>query len=198
MKTIRFSSFSTASLTLLGSLVVATSVLGDVLTYTGTTAGGPTWNRPIAGTPPTSLSGVGTAVPYSFALLSVSLSGSYVFQSTAAAWDNYSFLYGNAFNPASPLTNALTGNDDNPSIGLSGFTFNLTAGTSYYFVVTGFGNTDFGAFSNTISGPGTITRGGAAAAPEAGPGLLLACLVLAGLAVAHRRPRPALEQASAA
>lgn len=31
------------------------------------------------------------------------------------------------------------------------------AGVDYNFVTTGFGNTDFGRFSNTIGGPGQIT-----------------------------------------
>jgi len=37
------------------------------------------------------------------------------------------------------------------------------AGIDYEFVTTGFANSDFGAFSNTIGGPGAII---AAAVPE--------------------------------
>jgi hypothetical protein len=39
---------------------------------------------------------------------------------------------------------------------LSGFTINLNAGSDYYFVTTGFSNTDEGTFSNTFTGPGNI------------------------------------------
>ena len=38
---------------------------------------------------------------------------------------------------------------------------NLTAGSKYFFVVDGFGNSDAGAFHASISGPGAI-----AAVPE--------------------------------
>lgn len=146
-------------------LVFSASVaLADTVTFTGTTAGGPTWNRPVAGTPPTPpVSGVGTNVAYTVTQLSVSLSGSYVFQQTATnpvAWDNYTFLYQNSFNPLSQFTNVLIGNDDNPNIGLSGFTFNLNAGTTYLLVSTGFSNTDAGEWSTTITGQGIITVGG--------------------------------------
>ena len=132
----------------------------QAIVVVGTTTGAPTWNRPLAGTPPTALSGVGTAVPYTVLPFTVSTSGSYVVQSTAtapASWDNFTVLYQTAFSAATPLVNALVANDDNPSIGLAGFTSALTAGTSYFLITTGFGNTNFGEYSNSITGPGTIT-----------------------------------------
>jgi len=128
----------------------------------GTTLGGPTWTRPQAGTPPTLLSGVGVGVSYSVTPFFVSTAGSYIFQSTAtspAGWDNFTFLYVNTFNPASQFTNVLVGNDDNPGIGLSGFTTALMANTQYRFVTTGFAPADAGAWSLDITGPGTITIG---------------------------------------
>jgi hypothetical protein len=130
----------------------------STLSYIDTTAGGPIFNRPIAGTPPNSLSGVGTAVPYNVLAFIVDQAGTYTIQSTAtnpANWDNYTFLYATAFDPANPLVNALTGNDDNPTIGLSGFSFGLNVGTTYFLVTTGFGNSNAGIFSNSIDGPGT-------------------------------------------
>ncbi len=158
------------------------------MTYTGTTAGGPTFNRPLSGTPPTGLSAVGTAVPWSSQAFSVDLAGSYVFQSTSttAGFDNFTLLYLASFNPATPLTNALVVNDDNPTIGLSGFTINLTAGANYIFVTTGFANDDFGSFSNTINGPGNILLAGAAV-PESGPGLISFGLTVAGLGFMRSR-----------
>ena len=64
------------------------------------------------------------------------------------------------FDPTTPLTNALIYNDDDPTIGLSGFTYNLTAGTSYIALMTGFANDDVGDWSLTIAGPGIATPGG--------------------------------------
>lgn len=145
--------------TILLCLSTVAFATAGTLNYTDTTVGGPTWNRPFAGTPPIVLSGVGTAVPYSVLQFTVDLGGSYIFSSqgvTPTNWDNYTFLYVTSFSAASPLTNAVTGNDDNPSIGLSGFTSTLVAGTNYFFVTTGFSNTNAGAFSNSITGPGSI------------------------------------------
>lgn len=100
----------------------------------GDTTGQPTWTRPVAnGTLPPipPLSGVGTATPYQALEFTVNLSGTYTFQCTATGgWDNYTFVYANAFNPASQFTNVVIGNDDNPNIGLSGFTVNLSAGVT--------------------------------------------------------------------
>jgi hypothetical protein len=170
----------------------ATSTRADTVTFNGTTAGGPTWNRPVAGTPPTPpLSSVGTAVRYSITQITVGTSGAYSFLAMGTnplLWDNYTFLYQNSFNPASPFTNVLIGNDDAPIIGLSGFTFNLNAGTTYFFVVTGFSNTDFGAWSTMANGPGTITVGGTSAVPEPATMLLLGSgLVGIGMKIRRRR-----------
>ena len=87
----------------------------------------------------------------------VSASGHYSFQETATGnWDNYTFLYSTSFDQTDQLTNGVAGNDDNPSIGSSGFTAHLSSAVQYYFVSTGFGNQDFGSFSLSISGPGSV------------------------------------------
>ena len=125
----------------------------------GTTLASPTYNRVLAATPPTGLSGVGTAVHYQSVAFNVATTGSYTFLMTSlvpAGWDTFLTLYGNSFNPLAPLTNALVANDDNPTIGLSGFTINLTAGTSYFAVATGFANTDVGTYTLAINGPGAV------------------------------------------
>ena len=152
----------------------------EVVAYAGTTVGGPTWTRPVAGNPPVPPpSGVGTAVPYHVQYFKVTESASFAIQSAStvpAGWDNYTFLYQSVFTDTAPFTNVLIGNDDNPVIGLSGFTINLTAGNFYALVTTGFGNTDEGSFTNTIqggsAGPGVIILG----IPEPSP------MALAGVA----------------
>ena len=160
------------------------------LTYTGTTIGAPTWNRPVDNfaNPPVAISGgAGEAVPYSSFGFNVSAPGNYVFQSTATSpnFDNYTFLYQDSFNPTSPFLNILIGNDDNPTPGLSGFTKALSAGTNYFFVTTGFDNTDAGTFSNTITGAGNISAITATSVPE--PATFLGTLAAFGYGVYFRR-----------
>jgi hypothetical protein len=143
--------------------------------------------------PPVALSAVGTAVPFSAQSFTVSTAGLYSLQSTtvpSSGWDNYTFLYANSFNPASPLTNILIGNDDNLALGLSGFSLNLVAGTTYFFVTSGAQNSDFGSFSNTFSGPGIISLNGPSV-PESGPGMIAFGLVVSGLGLARWRLSPA-------
>ena len=151
--------------TALAAFGTALPSTAGTLTYTGTTVGGATWNRPVAdaGNPPTSLSAVGTNVSYSVQEFAIDTTGLYNFLSVATnptTWDNYLFLYGNSFNPTTPLTNAIIGNDDSgtPSNRRSSFdNVSLTAGVRYFLVTTGYSNSDAGSFSNTISGVGNIT-----------------------------------------
>lgn len=170
----------------------ACAASAQAVTVTGDTTGGPTFNRALQGTPPTGLSLVGTAVSYTTLNFTVSASGSYTFlsDSTAATtggttWDNFAFLYQGSFNPAAALTNVLIGNDDNPTIGLAGFSFALTAGTNYVFVTTGFANTDFGPYSLSITGPGNVVIGNV---PEPGAWAMMLG-GLAGVAALARRRR---------
>ncbi len=138
-------------------LMITGTASAQVLTYSATTTGGPTWNRPNEGTPPASLSGFATATPFHAQPFYVTVGGNYSFQSTATspvAWDNYLFLYSPDFNPANPLANALIGNDDFPlpgDIGVSAFTFSLVPNTQYFLINTGFENTDEGDFTVDVS-----------------------------------------------
>lgn len=163
------------------------------VTVIGTTSGGPTFNRPVAGAPPTSLSGVGTAVSYALTPFTVSTTGSYNFLMTGLApvnWDTYLGLHSTSFNPGSPLVNALVYNDDFPTIGLSGFTASLTAGTSYIALATGFGNTDAGRYSLEITGPGNVVIGGnpPPAVPEPSTwAMIIAGFGIVGAALRRRR-----------
>lgn len=144
-----------------------------ITTFSATTAGGPTFNRPLEDL--SGLSAVGTAVAYSAYTVSVGTTGEYTFVTTGA-FDTFSLLYGPTFNRTTPLTNALAANDDLVSLTTSGFAYALNAGASYVLVTTSFGNTDFGAYTTTIGGPGTIA---VSPVPEPAAWALLA----AGLAV---------------
>lgn len=158
------------ALAVAAACVVAPRAHAAIFTVTGTTAGAPTFNRPLADL--SGLSGIGTAVPYSVFRFTVSVAGDYTFLTTGA-FDTFALLYSGTFSPSSPLTNAVIANDDllASPFTTSGFAATLSTGTAYSYVVTGFANTDFGAFSTTIGGPGAITA--VSAVPEPTTYLLL-------------------------
>jgi hypothetical protein len=158
-------------------------------TYSGLVGGSPSFNRPLADFSGPSLFGVGSY--YNSLTFNVSVSGAYTFLSTAtSAWDNFLLLYSPVFTATAPLSNGLIANDDFAGIGTSGFTFGLVVGTSYTLVTAGFDGSsqpiaDFGSYTNTITGPGTVTVT-AAVVPEPGSYGLMA-LGLAAMGVAVRR-----------
>ena len=161
----------------------------QAIDVTGTTAGAATWARPVASgnaPPEPPLSFVGTAVRYTSLQFTVSTAGTYNFLSTSvipAEWDNYAFLYRNAFNPTAQFANVLIGNDDfGGAVGVAGFSLALTAGTNYFFITTGFENTDFGSYTNSITGPGSVN-----VVPEPASVALLALGLLGVLGAARRR-----------
>lgn len=174
----------------LTALTLAAPASAQIFTGT-TTAADPTYNRPLSGIPPTSLSAVGTAVHYELLPFEVTADGSYDFLlhgDSPVNWDTFLGLYSGSFDPTSSLTNALAYNDDFPSIGLSGFSYNLLTGTSYFAIVTGFENDDFGDWTLTVRGPGTVVPGGSGGVPEpAAWGMLIGGFGLAGAAMRRRR-----------
>jgi len=135
--------------------------------YSATTVGGPTWTRPFANC--TGASGLG---PFRLHQQSfnVTVTGAYTLSSVQTGFDGYIFVYQNAFNAATPLVNCVLGNDDGAGIGSSTLTTNLTAGTTYIYVTTGFDGSvpDEGPFTNTITGPGDINLVGALPAANLG------------------------------
>jgi PEP-CTERM motif len=175
---------STMKKLLLAALAISAAFAtpAAAVTFVGaTTLTDPTFNRPLAGL--TGLSGVGTAVHYKATTFTVAASGSYSFLMTGAgAWDTFLILYSPSFNPATGLVNALIANDDFPSIGVSGFTTSLLAGTSYVAITTGFGNSDVGEYTLEIN------QVGAGAVPEPSTwAMIIAGFGIVGAALRRRR-----------
>jgi hypothetical protein len=155
------------------------SAQAAIFTTTGTlSTSDPTFNRPEEDL--TRLSGVSNAVRYDVLNFIVGTSGNYTFLTTAM-FDSFSVLYSPTFNAAAPLINARAANDDLLGQTTSGFNFDLTAGTNYFFVTTSFYDGELGAYSTTIGGPGAIT-----VVPEASTYAMMA-LGLGLLGVARRR-----------
>jgi hypothetical protein len=151
----------------------------DLVTWTGNTSGGPTFDRPFADF--SDFSPNGSQVAYRTHTFTVDMAGDYSMVATGLAFDTFLFLYQNSFDPMSPLDNGVAGNDDAVSLNTSGFESSLSVGTSYVLVMTGFSSDQAGAYSITIAGPGVIT-----AVPEPSAWLMLA-LGLAAVAYTQRR-----------
>lgn len=176
------------ALGLVAGAFLASGAVAGTISIMGDTTGGPTWNRPLGGFPPTPpASGVGTAVPFMVTQFTVTADGVYDFLSTAD-YDNYLHLYVGQFDADDQFNGLLAGNDDfGGNIGLSGFSFALTAGLDYFAVNSGFSNEDFGAFTMRITGPGDI-----AVVPEAATwAMMIAGFGLVGAAARPRRLVPA-------
>ena len=106
----------------------------------------PTFNRPLSGTPPTTLYG-SSIFRYDTASFSLACASDVTINFEAATGgsisptnlDTYLFLYGpGGFNPASPLTNALIGDDDSGAGLLSQISATNLAAGSYTVVVSHF------------------------------------------------------------
>jgi hypothetical protein len=187
-------------------LAAVLSFIGPALAanalWSGDTTGMPVFNRPVS---LSSLSGVGTAVPFEVQPFWVTADGAYTFEvSGANNWDTYALAYSMSFDPGNALTNLINGDDDytgaftilpgsGPGIGASriapGDSSNyatyglpLLANTQYYAVVTGFSNTSAGAYDAGIGdGPGDVNLG---LVPEPGT---LALTMIGAVALLRRR-----------
>jgi hypothetical protein len=124
--------------------------------YSGITAGGPTWTRPLPDG-----SGLSTiTVPYGVTAIRVGTSGNFTMTGeTHGTFDNVEFLYNSSFNPSTPLTGFLRGVN---GAGFGGTeTMNslaLTSNTLYYVVTTGFNSTDAGPYVLTFFGSSSVTQ----------------------------------------
>jgi len=142
--------------------------------FTGSTEGGPLWNRPyyIAGT-----SGLGP-VSYHAMPFTVTASGGYEIVSVVPSGNNFTFLYRGGFDPEAPLANLLDyglGNGFAPNgtpAGTSRIDALLLEGESYHLVVSQWSATATSQpFTNTVVGPGTfLADGGGAPADLDGDG----------------------------
>jgi hypothetical protein len=160
--TMKISKFFRAAIAI-GALCVGfvQSAQADVQVWTGDTTGGPTIDLTIFGVP-------ATAAPYQAHAFTVDTSGVYTFQLTTTGHDSIILLYENAFDPAAPESNFITGNDDDVYWTTSAFAGELVTGTTYYFVSTGYDNGEFGEYKVLVGGPGLIT-----AVPEPSTWLML-------------------------
>ena len=136
-----------------------TNAPNNTVSYSNTIAGGPEWARPFADC--TGLSGLGP-VRYHVQPFYVSAAGAYDVTSVQdGSWDGYIFIYQGAFDPNNPNTNCVVGNDDGTAgIGTSEILGEaLAPSTQYLVVMTAFELGEEGTFTNTITGPGTVTLG---------------------------------------
>lgn len=148
----------------LAAFTTAKPSKASVLTYQGDTTFQPIWRRVAPGNPPTLISGekdgnLGMSVPYSVFDFTVDQSGLYTISGVSQAplpntpWDIFLALYQDSFNPNQQLTNVLNANTTTNADTVT-FSQQLTLGQEYFLVTTGRQVSDFGVFTNTISGLG--------------------------------------------
>lgn len=142
-------------------LLAGGEVLGTPVSYTGSTVGGDSWDRPFASG--SCCSGLGPVL-YEVQPYYTDASGLYNISSIQTTWDGYLLLYQTAFDPTDQTSNFVAGDDDGAGgIGTSDINgVTLTSGTQYFLVTTGFAAGDVGNYLNTITdvfGTANITLG---------------------------------------
>ena len=124
--------------------------LGQSVINGAITNSDPTFNRPNAGAPPTTLSDIGTNVHYDVLTITITTPGIVTFVCKGSEnFDTFGFLYGTGgFDPANPLTNVLVGNDDlSPSNINFAITYNFTVPGVYYIVVCPYKSPSTGTYA---------------------------------------------------
>ena len=132
----------------------------NALNYSSSTIGGPTFERPIEGTPPSSTS-TGN-FPYHVQPFTVTEAGIYNISINIANYNPFLVIYENGFNPADSRINALSANNDDPFGNLGTFPFlseQLTPGKQYFLVTTSSSTDQSGNFTAEITGQGGINLG---------------------------------------
>lgn len=190
-------------------LMAAGAATAQDAIWTGDTTGGATFNRPLSFT---ALSLGASAVRYDVQAFFVSVSGEYIFEAdyrnaSGGSFDGYALVYSGSFDPSSPLSGLIAGDDDysgafsvlpggttgglqgsrialgeGTNFGGAGTGLNLTVGTQYFAVITGFGNTNFGTYTAGVGGGQGAVSLGIVPAPSA-----MALLGLGGLVATRRR-----------
>lgn len=145
------------------SMACMTAAQANIVNFSGNTGDGETFNRLVEQLD--KLSAIGTAVGYDSYSFSVETTGTYTFLTTSD-FDSFTFLYQGGFDASAPLSNILAGDDDLFGETTSGLFGELSAGTTYVLVITGFANHNFGLFNSTIGGPGNIVPTPAVPEPE--------------------------------
>ena len=124
----------------------------EFFSHVGDSTGAPTWDVDAAFDAP------GTVVPYEAFDFHVDADGTYKFLA-AARFDSMIILYEGGFDASAPNEHRIRFNDDLLTPNTSGFVRGLTAGLQYTFVITGFNDSEYGANTFTIGGPGNIIPG---------------------------------------
>jgi hypothetical protein len=142
-------------------LIASAPARSAILTYNDTTnSGGATFEAFVFGA---------QASPFDVFHFRVDTNGRYDFSSSSTPWQNVISLYEDSFNPSNSFSNLLNSSTQSPVLGVSTSTFfvpSLFAGTDYFLVTSGYKSTDFGSFTNTISGVGNILPSTTTAVPE--------------------------------
>jgi len=106
------------------------------ITFSGSTVGQPSFDRPWGGYPPPLLSGIIT--PFSVLPFRVTGSGTLTQRWSGSDYDSYAHLYRVSFDPNSPLTNVLAGDDDGAGYPNPFISHHLDAGTDYFTVTSAY------------------------------------------------------------
>jgi hypothetical protein len=185
-----------------GLVTLSQLALAAPVAFSGAlSADDPTFNRTLGGSPPSSLSAVGTAVSYDVLGFHVTASGSYLMETLSAslsngsADDTFIALYRDAFDPTQALLNIVEADDDAGSNLLSRMSRALDVGTSYFLVITSFDNGQLGDYAgrfDTVAGGGQVVIDGLPNGVPEPSTLLLGPAALAAAALTRRRRLKAL------